>query len=384
VLGRWITIAFAAYAVFVLAACGGSEATPTSAAPSASVAPDAPTATATTELTPTPTPPVGIATVTVQVPAGPQTQRLLLVEGQALVIQEIDGTRTEIVRFEDGTGTPAFAVWSPSGETIAFVVRHFFRGDAEADWGDDVYLVPAVGGKPSLARAHAVAGQQVFGLAWRPDGAQLLFGQIDVELRGGVPTGIEGAAIVELDLATGAEQSIVDGAYDPSLSADGTRLAYVELGALPTETAIGAANADGSDPVVLAEPGRFEVTRFPRISPDGNTVVFTAAAPLVRSLEPTGGRLAGWLGALLGPLAPARAEAHGIPMDLWLVDSRTAALTQLTAIGEDDPYPAWTADGGTIVFLGTNGLYEVSVATGALVRTGDGRFDGQVAVAPSE
>ena len=40
--------------------------------------------------------------------------------------------------------------------------------------------------------------EQVFGLAWRPDGQRLLLGRIDIELRNGVPAAIEGAAIVDL------------------------------------------------------------------------------------------------------------------------------------------------------------------------------------------
>lgn len=365
----------------VLASCDGSDAPAAVGEDSTDGLPTASVAT-TSAPTLTPTPPVAIATVTVQVPEGEQTERLLLVEGTALFVQEPDGARREVARFEDDVGSPAFPAWSPDGKTIAVVVRSFFRGDGEADFGDDVYLVPATGGEPRLVRPHATRGEQVFGLAWRPGGSQLLLGQIVLALRNGIPTNIEDAAIIEFDLESSGERRIVERAYDPSLSADGTRLSYVAIGELPTQASVVAANADGSEPVTLAEPGRFEVTRYPRIAPDGNTVVLTAAAPLVRSPQPTGPRLVERLLGLIEPLAPRRAEAHGIPMDLWLIDSRTAAITRLTAIGEDDPYPSWSSDGETITFIGTNGLYEASAASGDLVRIGEGRFDGQLAVAP--
>ena len=276
------------------AACGDSGAPGDESATAAATEPGGPsvatgTATATGTAVPTPTPVV--ATVTVPVAAGQQTERLLLTEGSALVVQEIDGSRRVIARFEDDSLSPGFPTWSPDGETVAFVARSFFRGDPEAEWGDEVYLVAADGGEPELVRPRRITGEQVFGLAWLPDGDGLLLGRIELELRDGVPTNIAGAAVASFDLASGDERVIVDGAYDPSLSADGTRMAYVELGALSTDVSIVAANVDGSDPVLIAAPGRFELTRFPRISPDGETVAFTAAAPLVRAPDGEGGRL---------------------------------------------------------------------------------------------
>ena len=54
------------------------------------------------------------------------------------------------------------------------------------------------------------------------------------------------------------------------------------------------------------------------------------------------------------------------------------------AIGEDDPYLGWSPDGETLIFVATNGLYEVSANGDALVRIGPGRFDGQLVIAPDE
>lgn len=331
--------------------------------------------------TPEVTPPA-IATVTVDVPTGTQSHPLVLTEGVALVLQQADGTRQELANLramlDEGTpGSIGFPAVSPDGETVAFVRRSFFLGDPEDDYGDDVYLVPLGGGEPTLVREHSTRGEQVFGLAWRPSGNELLLGRIDIELRDGIPTSIAGAAVVELDVATLSERAIVDGGYDPSLSVDGTRLAYLRLEDVIGVTTVIAANRDGSDPIELVASTRFEVMRLPRISPDGTTVAFVAAAGL-EARRPTGPRR--WLAAVLGPLWPTPAEAHGIPMDIWLADIDTTEVSQLTAVGEDDPFPAWAPDGLTVVFVASSGLYEASTEDGAVLRIGDGRFDGQVAV----
>ena len=372
-------------AVALATACGNSEAPDTTEA----TTPPAATSVAATATAPgSVLPPLGVATVTVDVPAGTQSRTLLVIEGSTLTLLEPDGGRHEVTTLAPGAGTPAFPAWSPDGESIAFVARSFVLSDPEADWGDDVYVVSRDGGQPRLVRKHTAKGEQVFGLAWRPEGEHLLLGRIDIELRNGIPAAIAGAAVVELDVASGGERTIVEGAYDPSLSSDGARLAYLALGELPTETTVVVANGDGSDPIALVESTDYEVLRFPRISPDGASVAFTAAERLTASRDGGGldgrGRAEGWIAAILGPLFPRRAEAHGIPMDIWLADVETAEVQQVTGIGEDDPYPAWSPDGETVVFMATNGLYEVALNEGedGLVRTGNGAFDGQVAVEP--
>jgi Tol biopolymer transport system component len=326
---------------------------------------------------------VPIATVTVQVPEGPPTERLLLLEGPALVLQERGGERSELARIDLASGVAAFPAWSPDGASIAFVRRTFFSGDPEADWGDDVFVLPADGGEARLVRAHTEKGEQVFGLAWMPDSERLLLGRVDVGLRNGIPYGIEGTAIVELDLETGAERAIIEDGYDPSVSADGARIAFTRLGEILGESSVVVADLDGSNATTVASTNSFEVLRLPRIAPDGGSVVFTAAVPFeFSSNRPSDRPGPDWLAALLGPLWPRPAAAHGVPMDLWLADVDTGAVERLTAIGEDDPYPAWSADGETIVFIGTNGTYEVEADGSGLIRIGEGRFDGQLAVDP--
>ena len=311
---------------------------------------------------------------------GTQSHPVLIADGPTIVLRQADGSEREIVDLGDDGSLAAFPVLSPDGATIAFLRRVSFSGTGNADWGDDILLVPSDGGEPAPVRGHPTLGQQISGLAWRPDGDALLFGRVEIGLNdNNLPTSVEGATIVELTIASGVERAIVDGALDPSLSADGGRLTYLSFTGVIGDSTIMVAAGDGSDPRPLAGNDRFEVLATRRISPSGATVVFAAAERLLAAAAPLRG---GWLSALLDPLLPRRAEAHGIPMDVWLADAATGEITRLTAIGADDPYPAWSPDEQTITFMAGNGLYEVSVGDASLTRVGGGLVGAQITLAP--
>jgi Tol biopolymer transport system component len=57
------------------------------------------------------------------------------------------------------------------------------------------------------------------------------------------------------------------------------------------------------------------------------------------------------------------AQAHGLPWDLWLVNLDGTEFEQLTKIGADSPYPAWSPDGKYIAFMGFSGFYVVNRET---------------------
>jgi len=90
--------------------------------------------------------------------------------------------------------------------------------------------------------------------------------------------------------------------------------------------------------------------------------------PPVRACEP---------GLLCDFAQPAYAD--GLPWDLWLISPDGARYRQLTNVGGDSPWPAWSHDGKYIVFFETDGFFLLDVAQGTVTQLsrngGHGIFD---------
>jgi Tol biopolymer transport system component len=311
-------------------------------------------------------------------PPGTQTDvgRIVLRANQCLVLQEPSGALHQLFLATASNVYPALPAWSPDGTRIAFTQQTFFNGKPGADWGDDLYVMPATGGTPELVRAHAPTGEQIQGLAWSPDGKALIFGEFaPVTDKAGQIQRYDGH-LRRIDLATKEETTIVEGAFSPSYSRDGKRLAFMK------DEGLFVASGDGKDARLLVPARQFQTLYFPRISPDGSAIAFAASEPLpgARDLTPRRpGRLLDRLAALF--FLPQPAEAHGVPMDIWRVDTSTQALTRVTKISEDDPQPAWSPDGKTLVIYATGGLYRVPADATAATDPkllGPGTFGGQL------
>jgi Tol biopolymer transport system component len=158
---------------------------------------------------------------------------------------------------------------------------------------------------------------------------------------------------------------VAGGASFPSVSPDGALLAMVRfsdrdrLVIRPTDAA-GA----GSERVLVETPHLLSIA-FPRFSPDGAWIAFTAAAdpgvasPVGQERPPaSGGSL---LDNLLGLLAPAPAHAHGIPWDVWVVRPDGTGLRQVTSFADDDSSVAWSPDGRFLVTLSAEALHAVAL-----------------------
>ncbi len=113
--------------------------------------------------------------------------------------------------------------------------------------------------------------------------------------------------------------------------------------------------------------------RFPRFSPDGSQLAYAAALADTTATTPSRpARAWRW------PWEIAPADAHGVPMDVWLVPVQGGETAKVTNFGEDEPVPAWSPNGRELAIMATGGFYRVVVWDGATRRIGAGAFGGQV------
>jgi Tol biopolymer transport system component len=298
-------------------------------------------------------------------------ETLAVVIDHSLYVQPVDGPRRILVT-TPGIGVyPQSPRWSPDGRQIAYVQKHFFTGVAGSDWGDDVYVQDLAGGEPRLVRRHGAPGQQVEGLAWAADGRALLLGDVQVA-DSTSPLATASSRLIRYDLASGAETVVAPAALEPSISRDGQRIAYLQ--ASGERLALMAAAADGSGAREIVPAEAFTVIRFPRIAPDGQSVIF--AAP--ESVAAVPARPEALLARLATLLGAGHAEAHGLPAYVWSVDIATGTRRRLTTTADDDPCPAWIGGGEGIVIVSSTGLYRLSPSDGAIQRLEEGALGGRV------
>jgi Tol biopolymer transport system component len=199
---------------------------------------------------------------------------------------------------------------------------------SDDDGNTDIWLIPAVGGEPLRLTDHPAADTDP---AWFPDGSAVTF----VSRRGGAPS------IWRIPPLGGSPVELVADAADPTISPDGTRIAFSREGpdGLPR-----IAVAPLGDPAearwVTGEGDGYWGHSSPAWSPDGHTLVYADFK------------------------------------NLWLVPAEGGGATPLTTEDALDQNPVWSPDGRTIFFSsvrdGTPALWGVRVSDGALHRLTSG------------
>jgi Tol biopolymer transport system component len=212
----------------------------------------------------------------------------------------------------------------------------------------DVYVMNADGSDAQVLIAHGAPGIGYETPVWAPDGRSLYVTYTELV----VESNVVRDQIVEVARVTpdgGGRQTLAPGGTSPALSPDGTRLAYLSGAQLAQGLVV--ADADGRQPVTLIPEGAMEGLAAPRFSPDGRRLVFSAIAPMapVPTTTPLPGRAP--------QAAGRRVLAHGLPMDLFVVEVRGGPPRRLTQIGEDNPAACWSPDGARLAMLAGGGLY---------------------------
>ncbi len=223
---------------------------------------------------------------------------------------------------------------SPDGERVAFT-RH--------SGAQDIYIVPLKGGEP-----HRVTFDNAWicGLDWTPDGAYIVFSS----------NRVGGNRFWKVRASGGEPESLPvgqEGAFSPSLSRDGRRLAYTY-----SARDVNIWQYDGSRlPPQSPTPRKIIASTYmdlsPQFSPDGKGIVFAS-------------------------------ERSG-SMEIWVCDSNGSNPRQLTFFGGPIVNtPRWSPDGRQIAFDSNQGgdsdIYVVKTDGGRARRLTTGNY---AEVAPS-
>jgi mono/diheme cytochrome c family protein/Tol biopolymer transport system component len=249
---------------------------------------------------------------------------------------------------------------APDGGTIAFIAIAPAPITATVPLPSSTLYV--MGADGTNLREVWKPDQGLLGIpTWSGDGKALYIAANGVQLaQGGAaqPTARD-LQIVKIDLATGDKKPLLNDALDPSISHDGTQLAYLKLSEDGYTMSLNVAAPDGSAARELIGGKDFQGFYAPRFSPDGKQIIVAAIGGPQTDAQgnPIKASVPSPLDRLLGMFDPPTAEAHGLPWDLWLVNSDGTGLRRLTSFYEDLPMAAFAPDGKQIAVMGLGGIY---------------------------
>ena len=241
------------------------------------------------------------------------------------------GFNRKLSQLTFGEGTEEWPAWSPDGRRLAFV--------AEVDGIRQLFLRTLSSGEERrLSRERKDDIQPT----WSPDGRRLAF--VRAKTSGGKlePNDIngwhqDGGDIWAVDLASGRETKLIEDAFSPAYSPDGTRLAFDAAWAGARR--IWAADSTGRNPrQITSDSSEAVVHTGPRWSPDGSRLAFR--------------------------------RVEKIKSDIVAVDAASQTLTRVTNDNAISMDPAWAPDARHIYFTSSRGgglnLWRIGIgATGS-------------------
>ncbi|MFN8633743.1 MAG: hypothetical protein U0893_07820 [Chloroflexota bacterium] len=293
--------------------------------------------------------------------------RLLVPRESGLASIELPSRETRAIPIAPSTGIATGVVASRDGAMLA--VPRFWRPPDHKVGGQDILFVGQGGGAPTSVMQRSQPGEVLGAPAWLPDGSlvyerRLLAGANEsVRIERGRPGDATGQVLAE------------DASW-PGVSPDGSLLALVRFSGRDRLLVRGI---DGGEERTLVETPQLLSIAFPRFSPDGAWIAFTAASdPGVGAVDPplrpaahaTHGELASLAPALgdlsrlaslsAGPLTLRVARAHGVPWDVWVVRPDGTGLRRVTTFADDDSAVTWSPDGRWLLTLSAEALHAVA------------------------
>ena len=156
----------------------------------------------------------------------------------------------------------------------------------------------------------------------------------------------------------GEPEKIADHAFWPRISSDSNRLVYISLDPVTGSNELVIANADGSNPRIISNSSIPDLLDAPVFAPDGQSVLFSAPAP-VQSYQPN------WFDKLMGV---GIVKAHNVPSDWWQIPVNGGAPIQLTKIQTINLFASFSPDKNHLASLSGEGIFVMSLDGSNLTR----------------
>jgi len=143
---------------------------------------------------------------------------------------------------------------------------------------------------------------------------------------------------------------------DPSWSSDGSTLAYINAGNVWTVSSAGVGAAQRTNGGTASGPA---------FSPDGTKIAYAEGATGIWTVPVGGGASTSIVG---GPdsapsWSPDQSQiAFSAGGQIWIFDLNTTSQTKLTDLGHTDTNPAWSPDGTLIAFATDTGISTMTTA----------------------
>jgi len=327
------------------------------------------------------------APISVAADPHPLTGGFLISRSSNIYLISADGQRSrQLTFYPEFRAVAKDAVWSPDGKQVAYAYAPPPASDADEPQSA-IWLMNA-DGTAKRQLVPAAKSQNLEAPQWSPDGKYIYFDTMKFlyDSQGNF-TG-QAWDLERFDLAAGKRQTLIQNAQEPYIGLDGSRMAYEEIlpqdnsaqqqaASIPTLTnsavttplpagsmRLMVATAAGSKPQQVIGGNQFVTYYAPKLSADGKRIVFAAiggpsnvaaqcASPLLPTPTPAAYK------PVNGVAAPLY---HGLPWDVWMVNTDGTGLTRLTAMSEDTPDPIWLNDSSHIAFIGVTGLYLIDLS----------------------